>query len=183
MADNRSPTTFDSRSCRDYPSDLFQTPRWILHPPLPNHICPNTPKGFHNRKFGNTKRLCLLNGSSHKMVDYSIKLDDVAPSLWSHYGPSSLLLATPPLCPASVLSFSWGHHLNFSLHIGATVSHVPHKKPGSDSCRFYAGRRSGSKQVSPELILMFSKPPVLTSSFTFRHLISGSLLLISLILT
>ncbi len=61
------------------------------------------------------------------MVDYSIKLDDVAPLLRSHYEPSSLLLATPPLCSASVLSFSWGHHLNFSLSIGATVSHVPHK--------------------------------------------------------
>jgi hypothetical protein len=37
------------------------------------------------------------------------------------------LQATPPLCPASVLSRSWGHHLRFSLNIGATDSHVPHQ--------------------------------------------------------
>src|SRR5918999_4308558 len=41
--------------------------------------------------------------------------------------PSSLLQATPPLCPASVLSRSWGLHLRFSLLIEATGSHVPHK--------------------------------------------------------
>ena len=41
--------------------------------------------------------------------------------------PSTLLLDDPPLCLASVLSFSWGLHLNFSLNIETTGSHVPHK--------------------------------------------------------
>jgi len=40
---------------------------------------------------------------------------------------SSLLRDDPPLCSASVLSFSWGLHLNFSLIIGTTGSHVPHE--------------------------------------------------------
>ena len=40
---------------------------------------------------------------------------------------SSLLQNDPPLCLASVLSFSWDLHLNFSLNIEATDSHVPHK--------------------------------------------------------
>jgi site-specific DNA recombinase len=38
-----------------------------------------------------------------------------------------LLQDDPPLCFASVLSFSWDLHLNFSLNIETTGSHVPHK--------------------------------------------------------
>jgi hypothetical protein len=127
---------------------------------------------------------------------------------------SKLLRVAPPLCPASVLSLLWGLHLSFSLHIGVTGSHVPHKsqnqggtltlvgspleflpshrgdrfprstqEPKSGSRHLYAGRRSGSKQVSPELILALGKPPVLTPSINFRHLINGSLSLGSLIHT
>src|SRR5512143_1026149 len=80
------------------------------------------------------------------MVDHLIKLDNAAPSLWFRYKPSSLIRAAPPLCPASVLSSLWGLHLDFSLNIGTTDSHVPHKKPGSGSCHLYAGRHRGSKQ-------------------------------------
>ena len=53
----------------------------------------------------------------------------------------------------------------------------------SGSRHLYAGRRPGSKQVSPGLILVSRKLPVLTSSYSFRHLISGSLALASLNLT
>ena len=42
-------------------------------------------------------------------------------------GPSTLIRDDPPLCFASVLSFSWDLHLNFSLHIETTGSHVPCK--------------------------------------------------------
>jgi hypothetical protein len=42
-------------------------------------------------------------------------------------GPSTLLQDDPPLCFASVLSFSWDLHLNFSLNIETTGSHVPCK--------------------------------------------------------
>ncbi|HEX9262195.1 MAG TPA: hypothetical protein VF893_06665 [Candidatus Bathyarchaeia archaeon] len=81
------------------------------------------------------------------MVDHSIKLDDATPSLRSHYEPSSLIRATPPPCPASVLSSSWGLHLDFSLSIGTTASHVPRKKPESGSCHLYAVCRQGSRQI------------------------------------
>ena len=40
---------------------------------------------------------------------------------------SSLLQAAPPPCSALVLSPSWGFHLDFSLNIGTTGSHVPYK--------------------------------------------------------
>jgi hypothetical protein len=56
-------------------------------------------------------------------------------------------------------------------------------EPGSDSRHLYAGRRPSSKQVSLGLILESNKPPVLTSSFSFRHLIGSSLALASLNLT
>ncbi|HYA12912.1 MAG TPA: hypothetical protein VEF33_01100 [Syntrophales bacterium] len=42
-------------------------------------------------------------------------------------GTSTLIRVGPRPCPASVLSFSWVLHLNFSLSIGTTGSHVPHK--------------------------------------------------------
>jgi hypothetical protein len=57
------------------------------------------------------------------------------------------------------------------------------QEPDSGSRHFYAGRRPGSKQVSPGLILEWCTPPVSTSSLSFRHLISGSLALVSLNLT
>ena len=41
--------------------------------------------------------------------------------------PSTLIRDDPPLCFASVLSSSWGRHLDFSLSIETTGSHVPHK--------------------------------------------------------
>ena len=57
------------------------------------------------------------------------------------------------------------------------------QEPGSGSRHLYAGRHPSSKQVHLGLILEFRKPPVLTSPYSFRHLISGSLALASLILT
>ncbi|MDH3574882.1 MAG: hypothetical protein OEM90_14895 [Desulfobacteraceae bacterium] len=41
--------------------------------------------------------------------------------------PSTLIRDDPPLFSALVLSRLWGHHLRFSLNIGTTGSHVPHK--------------------------------------------------------
>ena len=69
----------------------------------------------------------FFTGSSHKMVDLWIRLDNPPPSLQTHYRPSSLLRSGPPLCSASVLSFLWVLHLNFSLNIGTTGSHVAHE--------------------------------------------------------
>jgi hypothetical protein len=43
--------------------------------------------------------------------------------------PSSLILDDPPLCFASVLSFSWDLHLNFSLNIETTGCRVAQPLP------------------------------------------------------
>ena len=72
------------------------------------------------------KRLRPTHRLLPSLVDQSIRLNNVTPSLHLHYETSSLLRVTPPLCPASVLSPSWVLHLGFSLTIGTTGPHVPH---------------------------------------------------------
>ncbi len=60
-------------------------------------------------------------------VDLRSALDDATPLLHRVSPASQLLRVAPPLCLASVLSSSWGLHLDFSLRIEATGSHVPHE--------------------------------------------------------
>jgi hypothetical protein len=98
-------------------------------------------------------------------------------------GPSTLLLDDPPLCPALVRSRLWGRHLRFSLNIRATGSHVPHKSLD----QVHAISMPDAAQTINRLPLGLSwrspSTPVLTPSLIFRHLINGSLVLISLIHT
>ena len=97
--------------------------------------------------------------------------------------PSSLLRIVPPLCLASVLWSSWGHHLDFSLGIEATGSQVPCTSLNSDSRRLNAGCRAGSKQVSSALIPGQHLLPGFDITFGFRRFINGSLALVFPILT
>jgi hypothetical protein len=101
------------------------------------------------------------------MVDHLIKLDNAAPSLQFHYEPSTLLRTAPPLCPASVLSSSWGIHLDFSLNIRTTASRVPHKSLNQIHATFMPDTAQAVDRLSPGLILAFNKPPVLMSSDFF----------------
>src|SRR4030042_2727725 len=96
---------------------------------------------------------------------------------------STLLRVGPPLCPASVLSPSWVLHLGFSLTIETTGSRVPHKSLVQVHATFMPDAAQAVNRFSPGLILEWCTPPVSTSSFCFRHLISGSLTLVSLNLT
>ena len=83
----------------------------------------------------------------------------------------------------STLTLMGSSHLSFSLSIGTTGSHVPHKSLDQIRATFMPDAAQAVKQVTLGLILEFDKPPVLTSSFSFRHLSSSSLALASLILT
>ena len=78
--------------------------------------------------------------------------------------PSTLLQDDPPLCSASVLSFLWGLHLNFSLSIRTTGSHVPYESLNQD----HATYMSDAAQTVNRFLLYLSRkscqPPVLTSS-------------------
>jgi len=82
-------------------------------------------------------------------VGSKIELDDAAPWLHSHYEASTLIRAAPPLCSASVLSSLWDHHLEFSLHIGATGSHVPHRSLN----HVHAALTPGATQAISRLLL------------------------------
>ena len=59
------------------------------------------------------------------LVDPSLWLNHSTPSLHPHYRVSSLLRLDPPLCHASGLLPSWDFHLDISLGIVTTGSHVP----------------------------------------------------------
>ena len=86
----------------------------------------HSPIGLPHLTLRNTKRFCSRWGLLPLPVGPFLKLDGAAPLLRFHYEPSSLVRAAPPRCPASVLSSLWVLHLDFSLIIGATGSHVPH---------------------------------------------------------
>jgi len=98
-------------------------------------------------------------------------------------GLSSLLRVAPSLCFALVLSRSWGFHLRFSLDIEATGSHVPHKSLNQSLAAFMPDAIWAVIRFLPDSSRFNDFPPVLTSSLRFRHIISGSLALDSLILT
>src|ERR1035437_4114808 len=98
-------------------------------------------------------------------------------------GTSILLRVGPPPCPASVLSFLWVLHLNFSLIIGTTGSHVPHKSLDQVHATFMPDAAQAVNRSLLDLSWSPVSPPVLTSSISFRHLISSSLALASLNLT
>ena len=84
--------------------------------------------------------------------------------------PSTLLRATPPLCPASVLWLSWGYHLSFSLRIGATGSHVPHKSLNQGHAALMPDAACAVSRHLTDLSRVNDCPPVLTSSLRFRTL-------------
>src|SRR5262249_1740572 len=90
--------------------------------------------------------------SSSQLVGLSPRLESRVPLLHPHYRASSLLRTRPPLRLASVLGSSWVSHLEFSLSIEATGSHVPHKSLALASRRLHAGHHSDSRQAPSELL-------------------------------
>jgi len=125
-------------------------------------------------------RLCLTQWLLPSLVDHQARLIDTTPSLHPHYRTSSLLRVVPPLCPASVLSLLWVLHLSFSLNIRTTASHVPHESLDQVHATFMPDATQAVSRFPPGLSWGQDRPPVSTSSTVFRHLISGSLALVSL---
>jgi len=127
VAESTSPMTCDSRPCRGCPSGLARMPpatrRPHRSPPIRFHPLIRIP----HELLRNVVRLRLRHGLLPLLVDLHPRPDCRAPSLRPHYQTSSLQRARPPLRLASVLDSSWVHHLEVSLRIEATGSHVPHK--------------------------------------------------------
>jgi len=114
-----------------------------------------------------TERFYLIARLLPSLVDQTIRSDDPTPSLHSHYRNFHT-------------TTSWSVPVP---RIGTTGSHVPPKSP----IQVHATLMPDATQAVSRLPLDFSwgsaRPPVLTSPFSFRHLISGSLALVSLNLT
>ena len=97
---------------------------------------------------------------------------------------SSLLRVAPPLCPASVLCSSWVFHLESSIGIGATGSHVPHGSLGQAHAAFHADHRPGSKQVASRTLSQANDwSLLLMASLRFRRFNGDSLSFVFLVHT
>ena len=86
--------------------------------------------------------------------------------------PSSLLRASLPPCPASVLWLSQvPSHLSFSLRIGTTGSHVPHRSLIQVHAAFMPGAEWALNRYAPPLSRRPHSPAVSTPVRSFRHVI------------
>ena len=86
--------------------------------------------------------------------------------------PSSLLRASLPPCPASVLWLLWVQsHLSFSLRIGATGSHVPYRSLIQVHAAFMPGAEWSLCRRVPPLSRRQHSPAVSTPVRSFRHVI------------
>jgi hypothetical protein len=93
------------------------------------------------------------------------------------------LRVAPPLCLASVLSSLWVLHLDFSLYIEATGSHVQHRSLDQDHATFMPDATQAVSRFPLGPSRVNDSPPVSTSPLRFRHVLSGSLAFVFLTLT
>ena len=84
---------------------------------------------------------------------------------------SPLLRIAPSPCSASVLSPSWGLHLDFSLNIRATGSHVPRESLDQSHATFMPEAAQAVSRYPLNLSRALDRSPVLTSPLLFRRLI------------
>ena len=106
---------------------------------------------FPDELLRNVVRLCLRHRLLPLLVGQRPRLESRAPSLHPHYQASSLLRARPSLRLASVLGSSWVCHLEVSLRIEATGSHVPHKSLRWAHAAFMPVTARAVEQASSEL--------------------------------
>ena len=158
--ESSSPRTSDSRSCKDFLRDPPQNPRLIPVNTRRTLVGLHLLEGFHYLTLAKYQTALLFHrGLLPLPVGPILKLDSAAPLLHPITGPSSLVRAAPPLCPASVLSSSWVLHLDFSLIIGATGSHVPHKSLDQVRAAFMPDAARAVSRFSPGLIPGQRLPP------------------------
>ena len=87
-----------------------------------------------------------------KRTALSIKLNSVAPSLQPHYRAFLTTTRNSVPVPRIGTRVSWGFHLDFSLCIGATGSHVPHKSLNQGHAAFMPDAIWAVSRLSPRLL-------------------------------
>jgi hypothetical protein len=111
------------------------------------------------------------------------ELNNATPSLQPHYRTFLLRAAPPPVLRFGNLTFAGTVCLGSSLNIGATGSRVPHASLVKSHAAFMPDAAWAEIRSPPDSSRANEFLPVSTSSCTFRHVISGSLALVSLNLT
>src|SRR5271166_2167851 len=112
------------------------------------------------------------------------ELNNATPSLQPYY--RTFITTTgcsAPVPRIGTLILAGTACLDFSLRIGATGSRVPHRSLDQSHAAFMPDAAWAEIRPSPDSSQVNEFPLVSTSSCTFRHLISGSLALVSLNLT
>src|SRR5271157_656112 len=109
------------------------------------------------------------------------ELNNATPSLQPYY--RTFITTTgcsAPVPRIGTLILAGTACLDFSLRIGATGSRVPHRSLDQSHAAFMPDAAWAEIRPSPDSSQVNEFPLVSTSSCTFRHLISGSLALVSL---
>ena len=130
------------------------------------------------------QRPCLTSWLLPSLVDQVVRPDDPTPSLHLHYRDFNTTTnwSVPVPC-IGTLTLMGSSHLSFSLNIRTTASHVPHKSPVQVHATFMPDAAQAVSRSPLNFSWSSVRPLVLTSPFCFRHLIDGSLALISLSFT
>ena len=124
--------------------------------------------GSYHPIYGTSNDFAFMSGSSQfSWLTLHQSMGDTAPLLQPRYGPSSLLRAIPPPCPASVLGSSWGFHLDGSLCIRATGSQVPYMSPNWNHATSMPDATLTVNRLPQRLSRDNEHPPVLTSHKPF----------------
>ncbi len=91
--------------------------------------------------------------------------------------------SSAPVPRLGTLTLMGASHLGFSLPIKATGSQVPHKSLSQGHATFMPDAAWPVNRFPPGLSWANDSHPVSTPSLRFRHVISGSLALVSLTFT
>ena len=134
-------------------------------------VGPDPQVGLPDQLLGYVKWLCLMQG----ILPQAVVTNHKTRMMWSLRSTaitaaSSLLRTTPPLCPALVLRPLWGLHLDRSLNIGATGSHVPHTSLGCVHATSTPDATWPVIRLPPGLSRSVVKTPVSTSVIRFSTL-------------
>jgi hypothetical protein len=129
---------------------------------------------------GYRKRLCFFQRLLPSLVGLNQKLDDPEPSLRFHYRSfiATTLRSVPVPCFGTLILGVL--HLDFSLGIRATGSHVPRISLCQIHAAFMPVAIWAVGRSPPDSSQVNDSPLVLTTSLRFRQVISGSLVFVSL---
>ena len=148
--------------------------------------CRRATRSSHCRDRRRCRRRDLKNGFALStgflppLVDPKQELNNAAPSVQLHYRAFTPTTGcSAPVPRLGTLVLTGASRLDFSLRIGATGSHVPRKSLVHSHAASMPDAVWAEIRTPPRLVPGNDIPPVSTSSIRFRHVISGSLALVS----